>query len=166
MFGIDTAKLIFYGVIAIAAMILLGLIYNAIGNHFTAPLKVELKACQQATETAVHANAQLQSDLATLKQQVADQNKQVADIQAQSDKRVADSQAALAAAKARAASMQVTMDSLHRLALAPSIKTGCPDVDKVLTDLADDRVRYGPSLSQPSAGNGNQGAGNGSLRVR
>lgn len=165
MFGIDTAKLIVYGVIAVAVMILLGLIYNAIGNHFTAPLKLELKACQQATEKATNANAQLQGDLAKLREQLQAQNQQVADLEAQSQKNVAASQAAIAAAKARSASMESTIAALKQIAESKGNDNGCPAVDKLLTDLANDRVRYNGSTGQSGSGIGSQGSGNGSLRI-
>lgn len=165
MFGIPVIKLVMYGLATIAAMVVLAMIYTAIGNHFTAPLKVELKVAQQATEVATNANAGLQRDLAATKAAYAEQAAAVSDIQKQSDSRIALSQAALAAAKARTANMQATMDQLHAFALAPSSKTGCPDVDKVLTDLATERVRYGPGAGVVGPGLGGKDSGNGSLRI-
>lgn len=159
------AKLIIYGIIAAAALTLLGLIYAAIGNHFTAPLKLELKASQQATETAVKANTDLQASLDNLKAQLAAQNKAVSDVQARSDAMVAASAAALAQARSRASATASTIASLKLTAASKGTDNGCPAVDKLLTDLANDRVRYGPSTGQPSPGVSSQGSGNGSLRI-
>lgn len=164
MFGIPVIKLVMYGVAALAAMIVLGMIYRAIGNHFTAPLKAELKASQQATEVATSANAQLVRDLADTKAAYAEQAKAVSDLQGESDARLKASQSALAAAKARSASMQATVDQLHMISLAPS-KTGDPDVDKVLTDLAVERVRYNGSTGVVGPGLGGKSTSDGSLRI-
>ena len=162
-------KLIVYGVIFAAAMTLLALIYNAIGNHFTAPLKVELKACQQATETATNANVSLQRDLAAQKEQIAISNKAVADLQSQSDARIARSQAAVAAAlsaaKARDSASATTIASLKATAASKGNDNGCAAVDKLLTDLANDRVRYGPSPSVVGPGTGDKSTGHDSLRI-
>jgi hypothetical protein len=166
MFGFSAAKLIVYGVIAVAVMILLGLIYTAIGNHFTAPLKLELKAAQQATETAVGANQGLQRDLATLKEQLSAQNDATDQIKGESDRRVAASEAALQAAQKRIQAMAETRSSLIAIANSKGTENGCPAVDKLLTDLANDRVRYGSGTSQPSTDLGGKSAGGSSLRIR
>lgn len=163
----DLVKLAIYAGLAIAAMAVLAGIYAAIGNHFTAPLKVELKASQQATQTAVDANQSLQKDLAATKALVAESNIEVEAFKAQSDKRLADSKAALAAAQARTASMATTVATLKATASSPKGNdNACVAVDKLLTDLANDRVRYNGPVGVPSADASGQGSGTGALRVR